>query len=231
MKINCAIVDDEPTARDILEIHIGQIDSLHLIGKCKNAVEFMNLTANHKIDLLFLDINMPDITGINLAKVLDKKIKIIFTTAYREYAVDGFDLQAVDYLLKPISPERIKQSVDKYIRENAPKAGDKIANSCFIDIVSDRKTLRLDCNEIIFIESLSEQVWIHTEKEVIKTRMNISSLERLLSKDLFIRSHRAFILNKGHIKSYSKSYISIGIRDIPLSRKYKNEVLESLNAN
>ena len=112
--INCIIVDDEPMAREILENHLKRIDSIHIVGSCKNAIEAFNLLNSENIDLIFLDINMPEISGLSFAKSINKKIKIIFTTAYREYAIDGFDLKAVDYLLKPISFERLYQSIHKY---------------------------------------------------------------------------------------------------------------------
>lgn len=114
-KIKCLIVDDEPIAREIIENHIGRIDALEISGICKNAIEAFNAIAKINIDLVFLDINMPEISGLSFARSINKDIKIIFTTAYREYAIDGFDLQAVDYLLKPISFERLYQSVNKYI--------------------------------------------------------------------------------------------------------------------
>ncbi|HKJ78345.1 MAG TPA: response regulator, partial [Prolixibacteraceae bacterium] len=118
--IQSLIVDDERVAREILESHLSKIEAVKIAGSCKNAMEAFNILSNQKIDLLFLDINMPGISGLSLAKSINRDVKIIFTTAYREYAVDGFDLQAVDYLLKPISFERLLQAINKYLDENTP---------------------------------------------------------------------------------------------------------------
>ena len=149
--IRSLIVDDERVAREILESHLSKIDAVEIAGSCKNAVEAFNLLSQQKIDLIFLDINMPEVSGLSLAKSVNRDVKIIFTTAYREYAVDGFDLQAVDYLLKPISFERLLQAINKYLDENSPvqiSAPEELqaekSDSFFVR--ADRKMIKISYN-------------------------------------------------------------------------------------
>ena len=163
--IQCIIVDDEPIAREILESHLAKINAVNVVAGCKSAVEAFNVINAEKVDLIFLDINMPEISGLSFAKSINKNIKIIFTTAYREYAVDGFDLQAVDYLLKPISFERLLQAINKYIDENAPVKNYEPVEiipeeSDFIFVRSDRKMIKICFSDIQFIESLSDYIKI-----------------------------------------------------------------------
>lgn len=231
--IRCIIVDDEPVAREILENHLLKIERIKIVGLCKSAVEAFNAINKEKVDLIFLDINMPEISGLSFARSINKETKIIFTTAYREYAIDGFDLQAVDYLLKPISFERLLQSVNKYLNENIPleniennKIEPDKSESFFVR--SDRKMVRIDYSEILFIESLGDYVKIYFDKDTVVTRETISNIEAKLSQNLFIRTHRSFIVSKSKINSYTNEFIEIGKKQIPISRSYKTEVLEQL---
>lgn len=231
--IRCIIVDDEPVAREILENHLLKIERIKIVGLCKSAVEAFNAINKEKVDLIFLDINMPEISGLSFARSINKETKIIFTTAYREYAIDGFDLQAVDYLLKPISFERLLQSVNKYLNENIPleniennKIEPDKSESFFVR--SDRKMVRIDYSEILFIESLGDYVKIYFDKDTVVTRETISNIEAKLSQNLFIRTHRSFIVSKSKINSYTNEFIEIGKKQIPISRSYKTEVLQQL---
>jgi len=218
-KIKCIIVDDEPEARDIMEHLLKQIKVIEIVALCKNGLEAMDILNKTKIDLVFLDINMPDMSGIAFANLISKKpIKIIFTTAYREYAVDGFNLQAVDYLLKPISLERLMQSIQKYKVENS-------FNNIFKDYLivrSDRKKVKINFNTIIFIESLGDYLKIHTTKNTIITRETISNIESRLLKKEFIRVHRSFIVSIPFIDSYTSEYIQIKKEIITMSRSYRD---------
>lgn len=232
-KIQCIIVDDEPIAREILENHLSKIDAVGIAGSCKNAVEAFNLISKQNIDLIFLDINMPEISGLALAKSINKSIKIIFTTAYREYAVEGFDLQAVDYLLKPISFERLLQAINKYLNENLPQQ--KIEGSELVPeqsdsffVRSDRKMVRVSFSEIYFIESLADYIKIHLKDKTVVTRETISNIEAKLPKNIFLRTHRSFIVSLDYIDSFTNEYVEIGAKQIPISRGYKNEVLKKL---
>ena len=229
----CLIVDDEPVAREILETHLIKLNTVKIVASCKNAMEAFAFINSQKIDLIFLDINMPDISGLSFAKSINKNIKIIFTTAYREYAVDGFDLQAVDYLLKPISFERLLQAINKYSDENNhinTEKNEEIVNeqSDFIFVRSDRKMIKVNFADIKYIESLSDYIKIHFADKTIITRETITSIEVKLPKKDFIRIHRSYIISISKIDLFTNEYIEIGKNVVPISRTYKTEVLNRL---
>ena len=231
--IHCIIVDDEPIAREILEDHLHKIEAIKIIATCKNAMEAFNVINNHKIDVIFLDINMPEISGLSFAKSINKNIKIIFTTAYREYAVDGFDLKAVDYLLKPISFERLLQAVNKFLNENIPVYTESkneltTEKSDFIFVRSDRKMIKINFSEVNYIESLGDYLKIHLQNKTIITRETISNMEAKLPKKEFIRIHRSFILSISKIESFTNEFVEVSKKAIPISRSYKKEVLQRL---
>ncbi len=230
---NCIIVDDEPTAREILVSHIEKIDTIHIIGVCKNAIEAFAILNKNTIDLIFLDINMPEITGLSFAKTIRKDVKVIFTTAYREYAVDGFDLQAVDYLLKPISMNRLIQAIHKFIGESVMSTDSdssvlKKEASDFFFIRSDRKMIRINFMDVLYIESLQDYIKIYTEKQVFVTRETISNIEARLPKRDFLRVHRSFIIAISKIESFTNEYIEINRHSITISRSYRKHVLHRL---
>ncbi|WP_445455523.1 LytR/AlgR family response regulator transcription factor [Flavobacterium sp. HNIBRBA15423] len=232
-KHHCLIIDDEITAREILESHVAKIATIQLSGSCKNALEAFSIINNQKIDLIFLDINMPEINGLSFVKSINKNIKVIFTTAYREYAIEGFDLQAVDYLLKPISFERFLQAVNKYLGENIPveishPSESILEESDFIFVKSDRKMVKIDFDEILHIESLSDYIKIITTQKTIVTRETISNIEAKLPKKKFIRIHRSFLIAIAKIESFTNEYIEINKKSLPISRSYKKSVLEQL---
>ena len=231
--IHCIIVDDEPIAREILEGHLKKIDSIQIEASCKNALEAFNIINSKKVDLVFLDINMPDISGLSFAKSINRNIKIIFTTAYREYAVDGFDLQAVDYLLKPISFERLLQAVNKYFGETQVTE-QEIAEeteedkSDFIFVRSDRKMIKVNFADILYVESLSDYVKIHLDDRTVVTRETITSIEGKLPQKDFIRTHRAYIVSIPKLDSFTNEYVEVGRKMVPVSRTYKNTVMDIL---
>ncbi len=232
--ISCIIVDDEPMAREILENHLKRIDSIQVKGSCKNAIEAFNLLNSEPIDLIFLDINMPEISGLSFAKSINKKIKIIFTTAYREYALDGFDLKAVDYLLKPISFERLFQSIHKFKNESLVFSQEHVKEfpsekSDFFFVRSERKMIKINFSELDYIESLADYVKINSNDKVIITRETISSIEVKLPKKDFLRVHRSFIVSIKKIESFTQEFIEIRNKAIPISRSYKNDVKHRLD--
>lgn len=231
--IKCIIVDDEPIARDILENHLGKIEAIDIVATCKNAIEAFNELNSNSIDLIFLDINMPEISGLSFAKSINKNIKVIFTTAYREYAVDGFNLQAVDYLLKPISFERLLQAVNKYLDENISVLNEvkqelKEEQSDFIFVRSDRKMIKVNFSEIDYIESFSDYIKIHLEDKTIVTRETISNIEAKLPKKEFLRIHRSYIVSISKIDSFTNEFIEVKKKAHPISRSYKKDVLNRL---
>lgn len=232
-KIRCIIVDDEPMAREILESHLRKIETVEIIALCKNAIEAFNVISSQPVDLVFLDINMPEISGLSFAKSINNAVKVIFTTAYREYAVDGFDLQAVDYLLKPISFGRLMQSINKYLSENQQVDFEEPARilpekSESIFVRSDRKMIKINFPEILYIESLADYIKIHLIDKTIVTRETISSIEAKLPQQDFLRVHRSFIVAVNAIDSFTAEIIEIGKKQIPVSRSYKDVVLKRL---
>ncbi|MBL3658054.1 LytR/AlgR family response regulator transcription factor [Fulvivirga sediminis] len=231
--MNCLIVDDEPIAREIMRTHLQKLGNVKIVAECSSAMEaFAHLHQTH-IDLVFLDINMPEITGLSFMKLLSKDVKVIFTTAYREYAVDGFDLEAVDYLLKPISFERLLQAVRRYYKveakrdEGVPTKKEGERDHFFVR--ADRKMVRINYADILFIESYSDYVKIQTIAETVVSRENISAMENILPAGDFIRIHRSFIVAKNKIEAYTHEIIEIKGRELPISRSYKEQVLFQLN--
>lgn len=232
-KISCIIVDDEPVARNIIAGHLSKIDNITIIGSCANAIEAIKWINSQQVDLIFLDINMPEISGLSLAKLVNKETKVIFITAYREYALDGFDLQAVDYLLKPVSFERlfkaIKTYYDVYHKKETPEAKDDNQHiNDFIFVRADRKMVKINFSDIIYMESLSDYLKIHTTASTIITRETINNIEAKLPYQNFIRVHRSFIISIAQIDSYTNENVELKGNTIPISRGYKTVVLERL---
>jgi len=232
-KISCIIVDDEPVAREVIESHLSKIKSVKIIGSCGNASEAFSLLNEHNVDLIFLDINMPEISGLSFARSINSDIKIIFTTAYREYAIDGFDLQAVDYLLKPISFERLLRAVSTFHKIHFTKivqqtGEEKEELKDFIFVRADRKMIRINLDEISYIESLSDYLKIHTSSGPVVIRETLSNIEKELPESKFIRTHRSFIVSLAALKSYTNEYLEVNGKAIPISRSYKSSVLDKL---
>jgi len=230
--INCIIVDDEPMAREILTTHLQKVDFIHVFASCKNAMEAYSILNSETIDLIFLDINMPEVSGLSLAKSIHKNTKVIFTTAYREYALDGFNLEAVDYLLKPISFERLLQALNR-LNTKVPRLKTKIENSNveksdFIFVRSDRKMVKINFKEISYIESLSDYIKIHLKDKTVTTRETISNIETKLPPEQFLRVHRSYIIAISKINSFTNEFVEIDEKAIPISRSYKAGVLNTL---
>ncbi|RED45533.1 LytTR family two component transcriptional regulator [Winogradskyella eximia] len=229
--ITCIIVDDEAIAREIIASHVAQIETIEVIAQCKNAIEAFNFISNNKVDLIFLDINMPEISGISFAKAINKDIKIIFTTAYRDYAVEGFDLQAVDYLLKPIAFERLLQAINRFFEVASTTIDTTLTtteSNDFIFVRSDRRMLKVDFNAIIYVESYSDYIKIHLQDETITTRETITSIEAKLPKTQFLRIHRSYIVCIAKIQSFTNEHLTVNRKALSISRSYKKEVLKRL---
>ena len=231
--VNCIIVDDEPVARDILKSHLQKVDAVNVVATCKNAIEAFNEISSNQINLIFLDINMPEISGLSFAKSINKNIKVIFTTAYREYAIEGFDIQAVDYLLKPISFERLLQAVNKFLGENVALNETSPIDilqdkNDFVFVRSDRKMIKINFPEINYIESFSDYIKIHLADKTIITRETITNIEAKLPQQEFIRIHRSFIVSISKIESFTNEFIEVKKKAIPISRSYKKDVLSRL---
>jgi len=232
-RINCIIVDDEPIAREILEDHLKKLEQIRIVASCKNAIEAFKVTGTEKIDLAFLDINMPEISGLTFARSMNSDLKIIFTTAYREYAVDGFDLKAVDYLLKPISFERLLQSVNKYlderrIRSESRNPGQEGQNE-FYFVRADRKMIKIVFRDIRYVESIGDYLKIHLKQGMVTTRETMQHIADILPPGDFLRIHRSYLVALTSIKCFTNECIEIEDRELPISRGYRDAVLHSLN--
>jgi DNA-binding LytR/AlgR family response regulator len=230
-KIICLAVDDEPPALTILQQYITAVPGLELAGTCNNAVEAMTSLLQQHIDLLFLDIQMPQLLGTDFVRTLHNPPKVIFTTAYRKFAVEGFELNAVDYLLKPISFERFIKAVNKVMDTRLARGPDavqaenkKATSDDHLYFRSDRKMIRVSLAEILYIESLKDYIKVVTPTKSIITKQSISSLEETLPKESFIRIHRSFIVSLSKIESYNGELIEIAKKEFPISRMYKHEV-------
>ncbi|MEP7268172.1 MAG: response regulator transcription factor [Saprospiraceae bacterium] len=235
-QLTCLAIDDEPPALKILESHIKSFPSLKLIASCNNAIEALQQIQQHPIDLLFLDIQMPQILGTDLIRSISNPPKVIFTTAYRKYAVDGFDLNAVDYLLKPISFERFLKAVNKVMNihfseiQNDHQNKTKIAAQIpdHIDLRVDRQNVKINLKDIYYIESLKDYLKVVLEKTTLVTKMSIQNIETLLPANTFVRVHRSFIIALPKISSFTQEVIHIHHLEIPISRTYRLSFLKAI---
>src|SRR4026207_100591 len=237
-KIKCLVVDDEPPAREILKQHIAGVDALELAGTCANAVEAISFLKDHPVDLLFLDIQMPQLLGTNFIRTLKNPPRVIFTTAFRKYALEGFELDAVDYLLKPISFERFLKGINKIMQINVPvdpsslpKDNQKETANSFLYFRADRKMVKVFFNDILFIEALKDYIKIVTPGRTIVTKYVLTTLAELLPADEFLRIHKSYIVAINKIESYNADCIQIAKHELPIGRLYKFDVGRILNAS
>jgi len=231
--IKCLIVDDEPLARDVIRRYVEKVPILHLVGECGNAIDALMLLQNQAVDLIFLDIQMPQLTGTEFAKALRNAPNIIFTTAFKEYAIDGFELNAIDYLLKPIPFDRFLRAITKAYPQTSvdinipqPEITNKKNNSGFIYLKADRKMIKVMLDDILYIESARDYLKIFTHNNFIMTRQTTSSIENMLSEDEFIRIHRSFIVSLKKINSFTNETVEIGNKELPIGKFYLNSFLK-----
>ncbi|MEO6489823.1 MAG: LytTR family DNA-binding domain-containing protein [Ferruginibacter sp.] len=233
-KIICLAVDDEPPALEVLKKFITSVHSLELAATCNDAVEAINFLQVNPVDLLFLDIRMPELLGTDFIRSIKNPPKVIFTTAYRKYAIEGFELDAVDYLLKPISFDRFLKAVSKVMQ--TPLAQSKSedlqlnikASSEFINFRSERRMIKVALQDILYVESLKDYIKVVTFTSTVVTKQSISSLEDLLPKERFIRIHRSFIVALDKVESYNHELVWIAKQELPISRMYRHEVSKTL---
>jgi len=235
-KIKCLVIDDEPPARDVLKKYIAGVELLQLAGECSNAVETLSFLQRNSVDLLFLDIKMPHILGTSFLRTLKNPPKVIFTTAYRKYAIEGFDLNAVDFLLKPISFERFLQAVNKVMQLDIDVSKGFAQNEVlsdqshpFLYFRADRKMVKVFLEDILLIESLKDYIKVVTTNKVIISKQSISALEEMLPKDSFVRVHRSYIIGVNKIDSYNTDTIEIDKKQIPIGRLFRHQVNKILN--
>jgi DNA-binding LytR/AlgR family response regulator len=234
MKLRCLLVDDEPPALKVLANYISQISGLEIVSQCKNAIEALNVLNEKAIDVIFLDIKMPKIIGTEFLKNLSHPPKVIFVTAYRDYAVDGYDLDAVDYLVKPVSFERFIKAITRLSRvigrEGLIASGDHKSDSeAFVYLKVDRDMKKIFVNHIVYIESWKDYVKIFlTNNKNFLVKQSITAMENLLSEHKFLRVHRSYMVSLDKISGYNSLSIQLEAREIPIGRLYKQVVMERL---
>lgn len=234
MPIKCIIVDDEPLARDVVRRYIQMIPALKLMGEFGNAIEATMFLKEQSVDMIFLDIKMPQLSGIEFVKSLHSAPKIIFTTAHKDFAYEGFELNVTDFLLKPIRFDRFLKAVNKAFPQKQPELESQgITNGenlkpaiSFIYLRADRKMKKIPLDEIIYIESDRDYVKVFTENGIIITRQTIASVEAMLSESQFIRIHRSYIVSVSKLKSFSTETVEIGDKLLPIGKLYRNNFLK-----
>ncbi len=229
MKTRCLIVDDEPLAIRLIEKHISQIDSLEVVATCNSAIKAFEILNTHTIDLMFLDIKMPHLTGIDFLKSLKNPPKTIFTTAYRDFALESYDFETVDYLLKPITFERFIQAIDKFTRLTSqvfPQVQSETVVNDYILVKSGNKHHKVILDEIVYIESLKDYIQIHLENEkTIVSKYKLGDIEQELMTYNFLRVHRSYIINTSKITAFSTHDIDVNNQEIPIGTSYKSSVI------
>ncbi len=234
MKLNCIIVDDEPLAQDVLETYISRIDALHLVARCKNAFEAMNVLHKKKIDIMFLDIKMPTLSGLDMLKTIDNPPKVILTTAFSEFGAESYEYGVIDYLLKPIAFERFLKAVNKILipaRTAAPVEAPSGTSSVpeVIFFKADKKIHKYFFADILYFQGSGNYVKVvgKTEKAILVLD-KMSELMEKLPADLFMRVHKSYILNLKHIKQFQGNMIKVDDLEIPLGQSYKEEFLKRI---
>ena len=237
MNIQCLLIDDEPPALEILQSHISNINGLEVAASCKNAVEAFDVLHEKHIDLIFLDIKMPKLIGTDFLKSLANPPKVIFVTAYREYALDSYELDAVDYLVKPVTFERFLKAVYKVKRLMGheailiPNTVYKKNPEAFVYVRVNKSMEKVFVNQIVYIESCKDYVKIFlTTGQSFIARQSISSMENMLSAHSFLRVHRSFLIALEKMTGYNNNDVIIGGKEIPIGRLYKQQVMEALHS-
>lgn len=228
MTHKCLIIDDEELARDLIVNHLGQLGEFEIVGICESAIAARKVLLEKKVDLLFLDIEMPVLKGTDFFKNLLHPPSVIFTTAHRDYAIDGFELNAVDYLLKPITFERFFKATEKYLNQKQQPVSASIPHlpekkETYIFIRKDRKQVKLFLDTILYIESLKDYIRIHSIDNTHTIKYSITSFLELLDPR-FLRIHRSYIVNVDKVTAFTKHDIEIGKMEIPIGERYKEEV-------
>jgi DNA-binding LytR/AlgR family response regulator len=234
MKLRCLLVDDEPPALKVLSSHISQMEGLEIVAQCKNAIEALDVLHQKPVDLLFLDIKMPKILGTDFLKNLSHPPKVIFVTAYREYAVEGYELDAVDYLVKPVSFERFVKAIVKLKRviggEHVAQSNDYKPNpDAFVYLKVDRNMQKVFIHDILYLESWKDYVklFLSSGKNLL-VKQSISSMENLLSDHRFVRVHRSYMVSVDKVNGYNGLSVQVAAKEIPIGRLYKQAVMEKL---
>jgi len=235
--IRCIAIDDEILALDLIEDNVKKLPFLEMVSKCKSAIEALEILRHEQIDLIFLDIQMPDVSGIQLLKTLKSRPMVIITTAYEKYATEGFNLDVIDYLLKPYSFERFLRAVnkareyqdlrDKAMAKDNQKEAVVLPN--FLFVRADYKLVKIDLAQILYIEGLKDYVKIYMGEKPILTQMSMKALEEKLPANDFVRVHRSFIVAFNKIDFIQKQMLTIGKKEIPISEHYRDQLFKMIN--
>lgn len=237
MKTKCLVVDDEPLARELIRSHILKLGNFEIVGECSDAIEALRKLRDVKVDLMFMDIHLPQISGFEFLKILKHRPKVIVTTAHSEYALEGFELDIVDFLLKPIAFDRFLKSINKYYESKENEKDNEPVNSSvdisaeeepYIYVKENKKIIKINLKEILYVEGLSEYVQIYTAKKKIVTKSSLTDLAEKLPVDGFLRIHKSFIVSTSRIEAFTSSVVEVPGKQIPIGRSYKNSVLNAL---
>ena len=233
MKLTCLIIDDEPVARKGLEEYVAEIEFLDLVAQCENPLKASRYLSEQHIDLIFLDIHMPKVSGIDFLKSLRNPPLVIFTTAYSDYALESYSLDVVDYLMKPITFERFLKSAQKALEIFQMKklASEHKTPADYFFVKCESKFEKVNYADVRYVESMQNYVIIHTTTKKLITYMTLGSLENQLPKDQFLKVHKSFIVSMGGIKSIDGNEIVIGDSRIPISRNLKDQVVNRIIGN
>lgn len=228
---NCLVIEDEPLAAEILRDYIAEVSDLHLIAVCRDVMTASGFLRSHPIDVLFVDIHLPKIKGIDFIKTIQNQYQVILTTAYDQYAIEGYNLNVVDYLLKPIEFSRFLQAIQK-IKKNetiaAEQADVSTRKGAFHFFNVDKRQVKVYLEDILYIESLKEYVKIHTTQQKLVTKIQIGEFESLLPSPNLIRVHKSFMINLDKVTAYSANAVEIGDHEIPIGRTYKELITKHL---
>ena len=232
-KTKCLIVDDEPLAQEVLKSHIQKMETLEVAGTCSDAIEAYDFLHKSKVDLLFLDINMPEMKGTELVKTLKNPPAVVFTTAHREYAIESYNLNVLDYLLKPISFGRFLQAIEKYKQQNLVVSEvsfhKNTDNEEYIYLREKNVIHKIPVSEIVYVESFGDNLQVHTTSREIRSRCTIAAIEKALPEKDFIRIHRSFIIALGRIRSFSPVMVDVEGREFPIGTSYRENIFKKLD--
>ena len=231
MKIKCLLVDDEPLAIKLVQNHLAQLDIFEVIATCSTAVKALEILRTATVDLMFLDIKMPQLTGIDFLKGLKDPPAVIVTTAYREYAVDGYDLDIIDYLLKPITFDRFFKAIDRYLRSCIAEQPIELLEkqTPFLFLRSGLRNHRLNTADILYIESMKDNIVVFFNDHSISLKYKIKDIEPHIGRLPLLQIHRSFMVNIDKITSFTANEIKVGEKTLPIGPNYKEYVLRKLN--
>lgn len=228
---NCLVIEDEPLASEILRDYISEVPDLHLVAVCRDVISASGYLRSHHIDVLFVDIHLPKIKGIDFVRTIQNQYQVILTTAYDQYAIEGFDLNVVDYLLKPIEFGRFLQAVQKLSKNRtiAPETTDAMQQKgAFHFFNVDKRQVKVFLDDILYIESLKDYVKIHTAQQTLVTKLQIGEFESLIASPNMLRVHKSYIVNLDKVTAYSASQLEINTHEIPIGRTYKELIMKQL---